>query len=103
MFHITFLKLNDLTKRTKWSRPTQSLPSMPLIGTNFLNAITLPTIGTYWNTSSQISGSATNTYSSQLTATLLHCTRRWSVAVGRALLVSVLGCPILLSASCGWP
>ena len=71
---------------------------MPLIGTNFLNAITLPTIGRYMNSTSQISGRATNRYSSQLTVTLLHCRRgrAWEV-VGRVRLVSVVGGRIALS------
>ena len=74
---------------------------MPLIGMNFLNAITLPTIGTYMNSTSQISGRATNRYSSQLTVTLLHCRRGRArlalAAVGRVRLVSVVGGRMALS------
>ena len=49
---------------------------MPLEATNRLNAITLPYIGRYMNTISQITGSSAIRYSSQLIEYSRHTLRR---------------------------
>ena len=66
VFHMMFPNLNEEKNRSKLAKPIHGLPQMPLEATNRLNAITLPYMGRYMNTTSQITGSSAIRYSSQL-------------------------------------
>ena len=72
VFHMMFPNLKELKNRSKLANPIHGLPQMPLEATNRLKAITLPYIGKYMNTISQITGSSAIRYSSQLIAYSRH-------------------------------